>query len=173
MSCIDLASRAPSAGKTQGWHLLVLEGEHTQRYWNITLPQEKRSTFSFPHLLDAPAIALVLTDPHAYTERYSEPDKQKTGWGDSTEAWVAPYWTIDASFATMTLLLALEDHGLGALFFAHSHESQLRTEFRIPEHIQCLGTLAMGYPSESGHTPGRSVKRPRKTPEEVVHFTQW
>ena len=27
---VDLASRAPSAGKTQGWHLVVLEGDHTE-----------------------------------------------------------------------------------------------------------------------------------------------
>ncbi|NBN96244.1 MAG: hypothetical protein EBV41_01225, partial [Actinobacteria bacterium] len=26
---VDLASRSPSAGKTQGWHLVVLEGEDT------------------------------------------------------------------------------------------------------------------------------------------------
>jgi len=26
---VDLASRAPSAGKAQGWHLVVLEGEQS------------------------------------------------------------------------------------------------------------------------------------------------
>ena len=26
---VDLAARAPSAGKTQGWHLVVLEGDET------------------------------------------------------------------------------------------------------------------------------------------------
>ena len=28
---VDLASRAPSAGKAQGWHLVVLQGEQTAR----------------------------------------------------------------------------------------------------------------------------------------------
>ena len=34
------ASRAPSAGKTQGWHLVVLEGAETARFWDITLPAD-------------------------------------------------------------------------------------------------------------------------------------
>ena len=31
---VDLASRAPSAGKTQGWHLVVLAGSETARFWD-------------------------------------------------------------------------------------------------------------------------------------------
>ena len=42
---VDLASRAPSAGKTQGWHLVVLEGAETSRFWDITLPVLGRGSF--------------------------------------------------------------------------------------------------------------------------------
>ena len=171
--CVELASRAPSAGKTQGWHLLVWQGEETSRYWDITLPEEKRTGFAFPQLLDAPTVGLVLADPQAYVERYAEPDKAVTGLGESTEAWVAPYWTIDASFATMTLLLALEDSGVGALFFAHAQEETLRTEFGIPPHIQILGTVAMGYESDVPGRTGRSAKRHRRTPESIIHEGNW
>lgn len=171
-SCVELASRAPSAGKTQGWHLLLLEGQDTHRYWDITLPAEKRSHFSFPHLLDAPLVALVLTDHTAYLERYAEPDKVKTGLG-SAESWVAPYWTIDASFATMTLLLALEDCGIGSLFFAHTEEQRLKEEFGIPGHITVLGTLAMGYEREEKSKKGRSASRKRNEPVDIIHRGQW
>ena len=34
---IDLASRAPSAGKTQGWHAVALEGDDTARFWDCLL----------------------------------------------------------------------------------------------------------------------------------------
>ena len=78
---VDLASRAPSAGKTQGWHLVVLEGDETARFWDITLPPMRRGTFRWQRLIDAPVIALPLADPRAYTERYSEPDKRATGLG--------------------------------------------------------------------------------------------
>ena len=78
---VDLASRAPSAGKTQGWHLVVLEGAETARFWDITLPTMRRGAFRWQRLLDAPVIALPLADPRAYTDRYSEADKKATGLG--------------------------------------------------------------------------------------------
>ena len=40
---VDAASRAPSAGKTQGWHLVVLEGSDTARFWDVTLPPDGQS----------------------------------------------------------------------------------------------------------------------------------
>ena len=52
--CVDLATRAPSAGKTQGWSLLVLAEDETSQYWDIALPAEKREGFAFPSLLNAP-----------------------------------------------------------------------------------------------------------------------
>ena len=137
---VDLASRAPSAGKTQGWHLVVLEGAETARFWDITLPTMRRGAFRWQRLLDAPVIALPLADPRAYTERYSEPDKKATGLGAGPEAWPAPYWTIDASMSVMTMLLAAEAAGLGALFFGvFRGERQLRRALGIPAMMQLLG----------------------------------
>ena len=172
-SCIDLASRAPSAGKSQGWHVLLLENESTQRYWDVALPVERREGFAFPLLLQAPVIVLSMCDPTAYLERYSEPDKKATGLGEGLDQWVAPYWTIDASFATMTFLLALEDVKLGALFFAHSNEAGLRQEFNIPDHIEILGTIAIGHESKEPKRAGRSAQRVRRNVESVIHQKNW
>src|SRR5262245_21940196 len=82
---VDLAARAPSAGKTQGWHLVVLEGADTDGFWDVTLPAEERDAFGWPGLLDAPTIALVLADPDAYVSRYAEPDKVASGLGESAD----------------------------------------------------------------------------------------
>ena len=172
-SCVELATRSPSAGKTQGWHLLILEKDATHRYWDVALPVERRVSFAFPRLLHAPVIALSMCDPTAYLERYSESDKKATGLGEELEKWPAPYWTIDASFATMTLLLALEDAQIGALFFAHSNESALRHEFNIPDHIQILGTIAIGYPDSESARPGRSARRVRRSVDSVIHQKNW
>ncbi|MEY4015234.1 MAG: hypothetical protein RIS46_230, partial [Actinomycetota bacterium] len=172
-SCIDLASRAPSAGKSQGWHVLLLENEVTHRYWDIALPVEKRESFAFPLLLRAPVIAISMCDPTAYLERYSEPDKKATGLGVGRDQWPAPYWTIDASFATMTFLLALEDAKLGALFFAHSNEQSLRREFNIPDHIEILGTIAIGHEVDGQKRQGRSAQRVRRSVESIIHQKNW
>jgi nitroreductase len=193
---VDLASRAPSAGKTQGWHLVVLEGSETARFWDITMPPMRRGAFRWKRLLDAPVIAIPLADPRAYTDRYSEPDKQATGLGAGLDVWPAPYWTIDASMSVMTMLLAAESLGLGALFFGvFRGERQLRRALGIPSVMQVLGAIALGWPvsreetgeiarggadssgSESPGTAdtgsGRSATHRRRSPEEIIHRGGW
>jgi nitroreductase len=167
---VDLAARAPSAGTPQGWPLVVLVGAATPRFWDITLPTERRSTFRWQRLLDAPVIAVVLADPQAYVDRYAEPDKEATGLGDGVDAWPTPYWTVDAAMATMTLLLAAEDAGLGALFFGvFQGEAELRTELSIPAAHEIVGALAIGFRAETGDAPGRSALRPRRPADRIVH----
>jgi nitroreductase len=173
---VDLADRAPSAGKSQGWHVIALEGADTADFWDITLPPMRRGKFKWQSLLDAPVILLPLADAKAYTDRYSEPDKAATGLGAGTDAWPAPYWTIDASMAVMTLLLAAEDAGLGALFFGvFKGERELRQRLAIPPHLDLLGAIALGYPGDpSGPTPrGRSADRPRRGPEQIIRRGAW
>ncbi len=177
---VDLASRAPSAGKTQGWHFLVLQDGETSKFWDTTLPAEKRASFKWKHLLDAPIIGLVFADSAAYVARYSEPDKSSTGLGASESSWPTPYWTVDASFATMTLLLAAHDAGLGALFFAvFSGEAELRKLLGVPSDLQLIGAVAMGWPltqelsAGSSSEKGLSASRKRRTPSQITHFGKW
>lgn len=179
---VDLASRSPSAGKTQGWHLVVLEGDDTDRFWRATMSDEVRETFRWRHLFDAPMIALSFADSQAYLDRYSSADKSRTGLGESLAAWPAPYWTIDASFATMTLLLAAHDEGLGALFFGvFNGEQQLRDDLRVPAHLQLIGAVALGYEREpnaaelddAAFSRGASAGLPRLSTDDIVHYGSW
>jgi nitroreductase len=179
---VDLASRAPSAGKAQGWSIVALDGDDTSVFWDITLPAPRRATFRWQRLLDAPVILLPLADPQAYVDRYAEPDKAATGLGAGAEAWPAPYWTIDASMAVMTLLLAAESAGLGALFFGvFRGERQLREALGIPEHLELLGAIALGFAAadsdddvdERNRGPGRSATRPRRRADEIIHRGRW
>lgn len=183
---VDLAARAPSAGKTQGWHLVMLEGVDTARYWDITLPADKRATFRWQHLLDAPVLMIALADPDAYVERYAEPDKARTGLGESADAWPTPYWTIDASMSVMTLLHAAEDEGLGALFFGvFQREAEVRAELAIPDRMQIIGAITLGHPLEkrSGDASeqpgarapgdGRSAQRRRRRADEIIHRSRY
>ena len=172
-SLIDLALRAPSAGKTQGTHFVVLTGEDVAAFWNDTLLNEKRTTFRWKHLLDAPVIILPFVDPLAYVARYAEADKAATGLGEGLDAWPTPYWTVDGSFAVMSLLLAAHDVGLGALFFAvFNGEQQLRTRLGVPEHMQLLGAIALGHAAQDGEK-GRSSVRPRMPLQEAIHQSHW
>ena len=178
---VDFASRAPSAGKTQGWHALIITSSDIAKFWDDTLAVEKRGSFRWKQLLDAQVIALVFADPLAYVERYSEHDKAHTGLGASAEAWPTPYWTVDASFAAMTMLLAAEDAGLGALFFAvFSGEKELRTRLCVPDALQLIGAIALGWPLESDKengiskaTKGASATRTRRSADQIIHLNGW
>ena len=170
---VELASRSPSAGKTQGWHLVVLEGADTDCFWRHAFPAERRGNFRWPGLFDAPMILLPFADPSAYVARYSEPDKVATGLGVGPEAWPTRYWTIDASMAMMTLLLAAEAEGLGALLFAVFHgAAAVRAELGVPEDLQLLGAIALGWPAEATAL-GVSASRPRRPPDEIIHRSRW
>lgn len=174
---VELSSRAPSAGKTQGWHLVVLQGSQTSIFWDSTLPEVRRESFRWKQLLSAPVIALPLADGKAYTDRYGEPDKVQTGLGTSQSAWPVPYWTIDASMSVMTMLLAAENVGLGALFFGvFRGERELRHVLGIPSELELLGAIALGYPvgeSEGASGLARSSARRRRTPAQIMHQGRW
>jgi nitroreductase len=168
---LDSARRAPSAGNAQGWAFVVLEGDDTARFWDVTLPEDRRSSFRFPQLLDAPVIVLPLADRDAYLHRYREPDKVSTGLGDAAR-WPVPYWQIDTAFATMLLLLAAEDEGLGALFFGvFRNGERLLANLGVPPGLELIGAVALGYPAPS--EPGRSADRPRKALDQIVHRGGW
>lgn len=175
---VELASRAPSAGKTQGWHLVVLEGDETAAFWDSTLPAVRRDSFRWERLLNAPVVALPLADSKAYVARYAEPDKAQTGLGAGTSAWPVPYWTIDTSMAVMTMLLAAEDVGLGALFFGvFRGERELRQRLGIPPGLELLGAMALGYPADdagdAASGPGRSAGRRRRRAPQIIHRGHW
>jgi nitroreductase len=172
------ALRAPAAGNSDGTDLVVLEGpEQTRMYWDITLPDAAaRERFGYPPLLDAPVLAVVLADPEAYLRRYSEHDKAATGLGESAERWPVPYWTVDASFAAMLVLLAATNEGLGVLFFGiFQHERELRDALGVPEERQAIGTIAVGWPDVEADAarPGRSAARPRRPTDAAIHRGHW
>ena len=173
---LDAARRAPSAGFTQGVELLTLTGPaETARYWDTTLPAERRTSFPWPRLLDAPVLVVVCADPGAYVARYAEPDKARTGLGDGADRWAVPFWFVDAGMAAENLLLTVTAGGLGAcLFGVFDHEPTVKAAFGIPEHIRTVATVAVGHPDPSADRPSQSAAgRPRRPLTQVVHRGRW
>jgi nitroreductase len=174
---LDAGRRAPSAGNSQGWAFLVLEGpEQTGAYWDVTFPDRAaRGAFAFPGLFDAPVLVLPLANADAYVARYAEPDKASTGLGESTDAWPVPYWTVDTSFAAMLMLLAAVDEGLGALFFGiFAGADELLRSLGVPETHAAIGTIALGWPDpERDRRGGSSASRGRRGLDDVVHRGRW
>jgi nitroreductase len=174
---LDLARRVPSAGFTQGFHFLVLEGPtQTQRFWDVTLPAIERATFPYPGLLNAPVLVLPLADSAAYVDRYSEPDKARTGLGEGVEKWPVPFWWSDTAMAVQNLLLACTDADLGALYFGiFRNEERLLADLAVPQGIRPLGVVAIGHsaPGALQAASGSPRLRPRRSLEEMVHRGGW
>jgi nitroreductase len=170
---IDLARRAPSAGNSQGWDFVVLEGPtQTAQFWDITMASpETRAGFRWQGLLTAPVLVLPIANRDAYTARYSEPDKAMTGLGKA-ENWPVPYWQVDTAFAAMTLLHAATDAGLGALFFGVFHRAdELLNSLGVPSGHELIGAIALGRPDAD--ESGRSSDRPRRELATVIHRGRW
>jgi len=168
---LDHARRAPSAGHTQGYAFLVLEGpEQVGRFWDCTFPATRRAGFRWPGLFRAPVVILPCASKAAYLDRYAEPDK---GWADRSEArWPVPYWDVDCGFATMAMLLTAVDEGLGALFFGvFDGLAALRAAFGIPDEWNPIGAVAVGWPAPDEPSP--SLRRGRRRLDDVVHRGRW
>ncbi len=172
---LDAGRRAPSAGHSQGWAFVVLEGpEQTGRYWEITFPAEQRAEFQFATLFDAPVLVIPLAHPQAYVDRYAEPDKKGAGLGESADAWPVPYWTVDTAFAAMLMLLAAVDEGLGALFFGiFAGQAELLEALGVPPGFDPIGTIALGHPADDDRPSGSSTTRHRRRLDDVVHRGGW
>jgi len=179
-----LAQRAPAAGNTQGWQFLVLEGpDEVGRYWDATLEPSRRATFPWPGLLRAPVLVVPCADPDAYLRRYGEADKmgrvaagvaEKRALARSASSWTVPYWLVDTAMATMTLLLAAVDAGLGACLFGQfEHETAVRAAFGIPDGVQPVGTVALGHTDGDDRASRSARSRPRPPLSEVVHRGRW
>ncbi|MGH9118419.1 MAG: nitroreductase family protein [Acidimicrobiales bacterium] len=171
---LDAGRRAPSAGHSQGWAFVVLEGpEATGRYWDVTVPPGPgRAEFDEDGTRYAPVLVIPLANAQAYVDRYAEPDKRAAGLGRSAGDWPVPYWTVDTAFAAMLMLLAAVDEGLGALFFGiQGHQAELMKVLGVPANYEPIGTIAIGHPRPGGSTG--SAWRGRRPLEDVVHRGGW
>ena len=167
---LNNAIRAPSAGFSQGWAFLVLEGrDQTEEFWTAIA----HGTPHHEHVYDAPLIVVCLSHKDAYLDRYTQPDK---GWTDRDEArWPAPYWDIDTGFAALLMLLTAVDEGLGGLFLGIVPERMdaFRSAFDVPSAYKPIGAVAVGYVKSGERATGSALTLRRRPLEEVVHRGRW
>ena len=162
------ASRAPSAGGSQGGDFVVLaKPEERQAYWAATADPDDEPDSWIAGLQTAPTLILCLSDEGTYLRRYAEPDK---GWTDMDEArWPVPYWDIDTGMAALLMLLTGVDEGLGGCFFGappETHEDILDA-FDIPHDRHLVGVVSMGYPVP--HAKSNSLKRGLRELDQGAH----
>lgn len=172
---VNAARRAPSAGYSQGYALLVLDSdEDRQRLWATHSPTTGTAGWSpdvRAGIMNAPLLIGVLACKGAYLDRYAQADK---GWTDRDEArWPVPYWYVDAGCVALLLLLAAVDEGLGALLFGivPADIPAFRDAFGVPESQDVVGFVAIGH--EDPAAPRRDLRSRRRPSSEIVHRGRW
>ena len=165
------AQKAPSAGFSQGWAFLVLEGKaETERYWDALWPEPRRSEFGWPDMFKAPVLITCCSEKEVYKTRYAEADK---GWTDRDEKrWPVPYWDLDTAMSAMLILLTAVDLGLGAVFFGIFDMPLFKRTFGVPDDVNPIGTIALGY-AKLTDRPSPSLRRGHRPARELIHRGAW
>lgn len=179
---LDLATRAPSAGFSQGWHFLVLdERADRERFWAATALGRPEDAW-LAGMRSAPALILPISDRAAYLRRYAEPDKARstaaTPIGHELDdepatpddaRWPVPYWDLDTAMASVLALLGATDRGIGSCFFGipATAFAALHDVFGIPAGLRPIGVIALGY--EAGYLSGRG----RRARRPATETTSW
>ncbi len=168
------ATRAPSAGFSQGWGFLVLDSpDDVRRYWHAASDDVERPDTWLSGMMRAPVIVLPCSSKDAYLARYAEADK---GWTDRDEhRWSVPFWHMDAAMASLLILQTVVDAGLGACFFGLPAEKldEVRRAFGIPVTFKPVGAITIGHPAPRPGALGSPSRRPRRDPADVVHRGTW
>lgn len=168
---LDHATRAPSAGFSQGWDFVVLQTPaERELFWHTTADGGEPDAW-LRGLTTAPVLILCLSDKGAYLDRYAEPDK---GFTDRDEGrWSMPYWHVDTGMAALLMLLTALDEGLGSCFFGvptPRHGAVLEV-FGIPPGREVVGVVSVGYAAPDTRSP--SLRRGRRGLADVAHRGRW
>jgi len=138
---------APSAANYQPWHLIVIRDKEIRN--------ALAKTYSRPWFLQAPVVVVICGDHHAGWKRSDGKD----------------HTDIDASIIIDHLTLAAAEQGLGTCWICNFDALQCASILKLPEHIEPIAYLPLGYPGKEPDDRTRHLAR--KKLEEIVHWEKF
>lgn len=134
---------APSASNQQPWHFIVINEKD---------------------------ILNKIAKVHPYAKMLTQAQLGILVCGDMNLELSKDYWVVDCSAATQNILLAAHELGLGAVWLGiHPREerkNEIRNIFKLPENIQPMSLISIGYPAEEREVPERFKP-------ERIHYNAW
>ncbi len=174
---LEAAHTAPSVGHSQPWDFVVIRSEKTrEKMHELAMRQREAYAKSLPKararqfrelkieaILDTPVNIVVTADP-TRGGRHTL--------GRHTQPQMAPY---SSALAVENLWLAARAEGLGVGWVSFFDERQMVTELGLPEHLEVVAYLCVGYVDEFPEEPelmqaGWSQRRPLSW---VVHDEEY
>ena len=169
------ALRAPTAGNTRGTAWVALEGPaQTSVYWEATTDAAVATAQPrWEGLRRAPVVLLAYASAAPTWSVTASRTRRRRAWARVPSAWPVPYWTGDAAFGVMTVLLGAVDAGLGACILGNFRgEAALARRLGVPEGWRLFCAVALGRPDDHDHR-SPSLDRPGPTPAERIHRAAW
>ncbi|MGP3990244.1 nicotinate-nucleotide--dimethylbenzimidazole phosphoribosyltransferase [Streptomyces sp. 3N207] len=164
---LEAAHTAPSVGHSQPWDFVVIRSEETRRTMHElaerqrqayakSLPKGRAKQFKemkIEAILDTPVNIVVTADP-TRGGRHTL--------GRHTQPQMAPY---SSALAVENLWLAARAEGLGVGWVSFFDERELVRTLELPEHLEVVAYLCVGYVDEFPDEPelmqaGWSKRRP-------------
>ena len=137
------AVRAPSAGNLQPWEFIIVRDEETKR-------RLAQAALGQTFLAEAPVVIATCRNMERNAGRYGDRGREF-------------YSLIDASFATLMILLTARNEGLGACLVGAYRDEEVWRVLGLPEHVRSVGLVGVGWPAEP------ATKAERIPLAEVVH----
>jgi nitroreductase len=142
---LEAARRSPSAGNQQAWDFVVCTDPEQ-------LTQLARVSQSARHVAGS-AATIALVAPR------------------SDDAQSRDLTQFDLGQATMSIMLAAADLGIGSAHGGVHDQERARRVLGFPEDRFCALLISLGVPADRPLTP---IQRPNRRPfEDVVHRGQW
>ena len=142
---LEAGRRSPSSSNWQPWDFVVV----TDR----AQLQELSKVWQYGRHVASSAATVGLVAPIPSDDRHRD--------------WIQ----YDLGQATMSLMLAAADLGIGSGHSAVGDQEQARKVLRLPDDRFCAYLVAFGYPADRPLAP---IKHPnRRAPDDVVHWDHW
>lgn len=142
---LKTAMNAPSGGNVQPWHFIVVDNRET---------------------------LMKITEVHPYSKMLEQASHAIIVLGNTTahSKGIEEFWVQDCSAALENILIAAHALGLGAVWLGGYPNMDivngLKDLFKVPDHINTLGVISLGYPGET-KTPRENYDKTR------VHHNKW
>lgn len=170
---IEHATRAPSAGFSQGWAFVVLDTPaDVRRFWTASSDDVDAPDTWLAGMMRAPVVVVPCSIKSAYLDRYAQPDK---GWEDRAESrWPMPFWDLDTAMASLLILQTATDAGLGSCFFGIVPDRVTEVKEALglagDDAPHPIGAITIGHPAPRREGAQGSPTRRRRTPwQQVAH----
>ncbi len=144
-SLLEAAETAPSAGNLRAREYYVVTREEIKSALSL-------AAFGQEHVAEAPAVIVVCADPARSGMRYGERGQL--------------YSIQDAASATVCLLLAAFDSGLGGCWTGAFDDAVVKEVLDLPGRLVPTAIVSIGWPDESPSPP------PGREMTEAVHWIE-